>query len=88
MYLAPDGEEAEIAAAASEFLAGAMPIDRLHGTGSADMSAELCALFGEMGRSLLLGSCRAVPTRLTETGFRWMQPDLTAALRWELGRSG
>lgn len=49
MYLAPDGEEAEIAAAASEFLAGAMPIDRLHGTGSADMSAELCALFGEMG---------------------------------------
>ena len=49
MYLAPDGEEAEIAAAASDFLAGAMPIDRLHGAGSADMSAELRALFGEMG---------------------------------------
>jgi alkylation response protein AidB-like acyl-CoA dehydrogenase len=49
MYLAPDGEEAEIAAAASDFLAGAMPIDRLHAAGTADMSAELRDLFGEMG---------------------------------------
>ena len=49
MYLAPDGEEAEIAAAASDFLAAAMPIDRLHTAGSADMSAELRGTFGEMG---------------------------------------
>ena len=49
MYLAPDGEEAEIAAAASDFLASAMPIDRLHAAGSADMSAELRGLLGEMG---------------------------------------
>ena len=49
MYLAPDGEEAEVAAAASAFLAGTMPIERLHAAGSADMSAELRGLFGEMG---------------------------------------
>jgi hypothetical protein len=49
-------------------------------------SAAVGALFGEMGRSLLLGSCRAVPTRLHATNFRWMHSDLTAALRWELGR--
>ena len=49
MYLAPDGEDAEIAAAASDFLAGAMPIDRLHGAGSADMSTDQRGLLGEMG---------------------------------------
>jgi alkylation response protein AidB-like acyl-CoA dehydrogenase len=64
MYLAPDGEEAEIAAAASDFLAGAMPIDRLHGTGSADMSAELRVLFGEMGWFAL-----AVPEAMGGSGL-------------------
>lgn len=49
MYLAPDGGEAEIAAAASDFLNGAMPIDRLHRAGSADMSPELRSLVGKMG---------------------------------------
>jgi alkylation response protein AidB-like acyl-CoA dehydrogenase len=49
MYLAPDGEEAVIAAAASEFLSGAMPIERLHRPESADFSPALRRLFGEMG---------------------------------------
>lgn len=49
MYLAPDGEEAEIADAAASFLAGAMPIDRLHQAGSADMNPGLRHALGEMG---------------------------------------
>ena len=64
MYLAPDGEEAEIATAASDFLVGAMPIDRLHVAGSADMSAELRALFGEMGWFAL-----AVPEAMGGSGL-------------------
>lgn len=64
MYLAPDGEEAEITAAASNFLSGAMPIDRLHRAGSADMSAELRALFGEMGWFAL-----AVPEAMGGSGL-------------------
>ena len=64
MYLAPDGEEAEVAAAASDFLAGAMPIERLHAAGSADMSAELRSLFGEMGWFAL-----AVPEALGGSGL-------------------
>ncbi|HEX8058396.1 MAG TPA: acyl-CoA dehydrogenase [Novosphingobium sp.] len=49
MYLAPDGDEVEIASAAAAFVADAMPIDRLHKPGSADMNAPLRQLFGEMG---------------------------------------
>jgi alkylation response protein AidB-like acyl-CoA dehydrogenase len=49
MYLAPDGEEVEIAAAAGAFLADAMPIARLHQPDSADMGPALRALLGEMG---------------------------------------
>ena len=41
MYLAPDGHEIEIANAAADFLAGAMPIERLHTANSADMKAAL-----------------------------------------------
>lgn len=44
------------------------------------------ALFGEMGRTLLLTGVRAVPRRLQESGFRFADPDLEAALRTMLGR--
>ena len=49
MYLAPDGDEVEIANAAADFLAEAMPIERLHVASSADMSASLRQQLGEMG---------------------------------------
>ena len=49
MYLAPEGDELEIANAAAAFVAEAMPIDRLHSPDSADMTEGLRQLFGEMG---------------------------------------
>jgi alkylation response protein AidB-like acyl-CoA dehydrogenase len=49
MYLAPDGNEVEIAEAAATFLADVLPIDRLHAPNSADLSRVLCQLLGEMG---------------------------------------
>lgn len=49
MFLAPDGEEIEIANAAAEFLADAMPIARLHEPGSADMDEATRRRLGEMG---------------------------------------
>lgn len=49
MYLAPDGDEIEIANAAAEFLADAMPIERLHGTNPADLNSTLLQRLGEMG---------------------------------------
>ena len=49
MYLAPDGDEIEIANAAADFLADAMPIERLHATHSADLGATLRQSLGEMG---------------------------------------
>jgi alkylation response protein AidB-like acyl-CoA dehydrogenase len=49
MYLAPDGDEIEIANAAAAFLADAMPIERLHAADSADLNADLLQLLGEMG---------------------------------------
>jgi len=64
MYLAPDGEEAEIASAAAAFLSGAMPIDRLHAAGGADMSATLRRSLGEMGWFAL-----AVPESLGGSGL-------------------
>ncbi len=41
---------------------------------------------GDMGRELLLASLRVRPARLSDAGFRWLFPDLEAALRFELGR--
>lgn len=38
-------------------------------------------LLGEMADALLLGSMRLVPQRLTESGFRWKDPELEPALR-------
>jgi len=43
-------------------------------------------LLGEMADSLLLASTRAVPRRLTESGFRWSDPELPPALRRLLAR--
>jgi len=43
-------------------------------------------LFGEMGRSLLLGGTRAAPSRLSALGHRWRFDTLEAALRFEFGR--
>lgn len=49
MYLAPDGHEIEIANAAAEFIADAMPVDRLHRGDAADMHPALRRRLGEMG---------------------------------------
>ena len=49
MYLAPDGDEIEIADAAADFLAVAMPIARLHGANSADLDADRRRQLGTMG---------------------------------------
>ncbi len=49
-------------------------------------SIVLRGLFGEMGEALFLDSTRVEPSRLTESGFRFLYPRLEAALRAELGR--
>lgn len=49
MYLAPDGQEVEIAEAAAAFVAQTMPIARLHAPGSADLGQAARRSFGEMG---------------------------------------
>jgi uncharacterized protein (TIGR01777 family) len=43
-------------------------------------------LLGEMGRELLLSGARVVPSRLLESGYRFLHPDLEEALRAMLGR--
>ena len=43
------------------------------------------ALFGEMGDQLILRGQEVAPARLAELGFRWLEPALDGALRWELG---
>lgn len=42
-------------------------------------------MFGEMGRALLLGGQRALPSRLLAAGFSFAHPSLTEALRAVLG---
>lgn len=49
MYLAPEGDELEIAHAAAAFVADTMPVGRLHSPNCADMNAALRQRFGEMG---------------------------------------
>ena len=49
MYLAAEGEELEIANAAADFIADALPIERLHRPGNADMTAQVRTDLGEMG---------------------------------------
>ncbi|HXV77410.1 MAG TPA: TIGR01777 family oxidoreductase [Candidatus Polarisedimenticolaceae bacterium] len=46
----------------------------------------LRALLGEMGRELLLASTRVYPARLERAGYRFLDPELDGALRYELGR--
>ena len=38
-------------------------------------------LFGEMGQSVLMSSCRALPGKLLASGFDFQQPDLESALK-------
>ena len=45
------------------------------------------AMFGEMGREVLLASQRATPTRLEQDGFTYLHPHLEDALRAMLGRN-
>ncbi len=44
------------------------------------------ALFGEMGRELLLNGARVVPRKAEETGFEFRYPTLEESLRFQLGR--
>ena len=50
-------------------------------------SFAVAAIFGEMGRRLLLEGAFVRPRRLEEIGFRFEHPALEDALRLELGRS-
>ncbi|MFN8224054.1 MAG: TIGR01777 family oxidoreductase [Gaiellales bacterium] len=45
------------------------------------------AVFGEMGRSTLLASQRALPSRLLASGFAFAEPSLEGALRHSLART-
>jgi NAD dependent epimerase/dehydratase family enzyme len=44
------------------------------------------ALFGEMGRTLLLGGARVLPHRAEQAGFEFLYPALEESLRHQLGR--
>lgn len=44
------------------------------------------AMFGEMGREVLLAGQRVLPTRLQGSGFHFVRTDLREALAFELGR--
>ena len=43
-------------------------------------------LFGEMGKRLLLEGQKVIPERLQKEGFEFFYPELTSALRFEMGR--
>jgi uncharacterized protein (TIGR01777 family) len=45
------------------------------------------ALFGEMGKVLLLDGVRAVPRRAEESGYEFLYPSLEESLRFQLGES-
>ncbi len=49
-------------------------------------AVALGMVFGEMGRTTLLGSQRVRPEALESVGFRFAYPDLESALRHALGR--
>jgi uncharacterized protein (TIGR01777 family) len=44
------------------------------------------ALFGEMGKALLLDGARVVPQKAEKTGFEFRYPSLEESLRYQLGR--
>lgn len=64
MFLAPDGDEIEIASAAADFLSDTMPVDRLHQGGGPDLSPALRRQLGDMGWFAL-----AVPEALGGSGL-------------------
>jgi NAD dependent epimerase/dehydratase family enzyme len=43
-------------------------------------------MFGEMGEETLLAGQRVLPKRLLDAGFEFAYPELSAALRHELGK--
>lgn len=43
------------------------------------------AMFGEMGDELMLKGQAALPARLADLGFHWLEPTLDDALSWEMG---
>jgi uncharacterized protein (TIGR01777 family) len=45
----------------------------------------LTTLFGDMARGTILASQRALPRTLEKSGFRFLHPTLSSALRFELG---
>ncbi len=45
------------------------------------------AVFGEMGREVLLGSTRVKPVKLEDSGYKFRNPGLEDALRYILGRN-
>ncbi len=49
-------------------------------------AAAVRIAFGEMGKALLLCSCKAMPQKLTENGLPFAFPDLESCLRHILGR--
>jgi NAD dependent epimerase/dehydratase family enzyme len=49
--------------------------------------AAVGALFGQMGREVLLAGARVRPTRLTDTGFRFRWDTIDAALGALVGRA-
>ena len=71
MYLAPDGDELEIASAAASYLAEAMPVERLHGVSPADMSAELRASLAAMGGEPAPGTPAETAEFLRAEYARW-----------------
>lgn len=48
-------------------------------------AGAVLALFGDMGKAMLLEGQRVVPGKLLESGFKFETPYLAEALRWELG---
>ena len=49
-------------------------------------SLAVRALFGEMGRTVLLDGQRAVPAKAEETGYEFLHPSVEEALRFGLGK--
>jgi alkylation response protein AidB-like acyl-CoA dehydrogenase len=68
MFLAPDGDELEVAAGAAEILGDVLAIGRLHQHGSADLSERQCRSLGEMGWLAL-----AVPEERGGSGLGFVQ---------------
>lgn len=48
--------------------------------------AAIKAVYGEMGKEVPLSSTRVSPVKLTETGYRFRNPDLSGALKHLLGK--